>query len=73
MKDFINNSNTVGQSEIFVSKILTCDPYCFMPYKSIEDFNEKEAGDIVQEQKFDDPFFGENIKEAKTVLKSIFK
>ena len=74
MEDRIMNKlNNAEQLEILGSELLTCDPYCFMPYRSVEDFNEKEAGRMIQEQKPDESFFGENIKEATTVLKDMFK
>ena len=44
----------------------------YLPYTSIEDFNIKEAGKEHTEEINEEPFFGENIKEAKTVIKGIF-
>jgi hypothetical protein len=72
MEKIINEYADAGQDRFFDINFSSCAPYCVLPYETIEDFNITEVGSSDLEQGSDEPFFGENIREAKAVLKDIF-
>ena len=69
---FNNQDINASQSENFNLHLSSGYVIGYLPYTSIEDFNIKEAGKGQAEEINEEPFFGENIKEAKTVIKGIF-
>ena len=73
MINFNSQDNDANQSESFNLYLTSGYLIGYLPYKSIEDFNIKEAGKGHTEEINEEPFFGENIKEAKTVIKGILK
>ncbi len=73
MNNFNSQDANANQSENFNIYLSSGYVIGYLPYKSIEDFNIKEAGKEHVEEIKEEPFFGENIREAKAVLKGMFK
>ncbi len=73
MENFNSQDINANQQENFNLYLSSGYITNYLPYKSIEDFNIKETGEGSVEKIEKEPFFGENIKEAKTVIKDILK
>ncbi len=73
MDDFPSKYANANQSDTFDINLSSGYLSGYFLYKSIEHFNAKETGSETLDQAVDEPFFGENIREAKAVLKDIFK
>ena len=69
--DFNNPYNNGAQPEFFDLSIHTESPSGFII--SIEDFNKQMTSGIIEKEDYIEPVFGEHLKEAKEILKGLFR